>query len=73
MAKAPLRNPFGFEEEPANFNDFDIFTKVSKQTKFTSKLMADIVTLDPDLTAAHAVDDGKSRPHPRENGGTKGY
>jgi hypothetical protein len=28
LAKAPLRNPFGDEEEPANFNDFDTFTKV---------------------------------------------
>lgn len=28
VAKAPQRNPFGLEEEPAKFNEFDIFTKV---------------------------------------------
>ncbi|KIN01952.1 hypothetical protein OIDMADRAFT_103201 [Oidiodendron maius Zn] len=28
VAKAPGRNPFGTEEEPANFNEFDIFTKI---------------------------------------------
>lgn len=28
-AKAPhLRNPFGYDEEPNKFNDFDIFTKL---------------------------------------------
>lgn len=29
MAKAPQRNPFGTEEEPAKFMDFDTFTKAS--------------------------------------------
>jgi hypothetical protein len=29
MAKAPQRNPFGTEEEPAKFMDFDSFTKAS--------------------------------------------
>ena len=28
MAKAPRRNPFGEEEEPAKFDDFDVFTKI---------------------------------------------
>jgi len=28
VAKAPDRNPFGVEEEPAKFNEFDVFTKV---------------------------------------------
>lgn len=28
VAKAPERNPYGTEEEPAKFNDFDCFTKV---------------------------------------------
>jgi hypothetical protein len=28
LAKAPLRNPFGEDEEPAKFNDFDVFTKI---------------------------------------------
>jgi hypothetical protein len=28
VAKAPNRNPFGVEEEPAKFDDFDVFTKV---------------------------------------------
>lgn len=27
-AKAPARNPFGVEEEPAKFLEFDVFTKV---------------------------------------------
>ncbi|KAL6706497.1 hypothetical protein ACN47E_005436 [Coniothyrium glycines] len=28
VAKAPARNPFGEEEEPLQFNDFDVFTKI---------------------------------------------
>ncbi|XMA11366.1 hypothetical protein WAI453_004157 [Rhynchosporium graminicola] len=28
VAKAPLRNPFGIEEEPKSFNDFDVFQKI---------------------------------------------
>jgi hypothetical protein len=28
VAKAPQRNPFGTEEEPAKFAEFDAFTKV---------------------------------------------
>lgn len=28
VAKAPERNPFGDEEEPNRFDDFDIFTKI---------------------------------------------
>ena len=28
VAKAPLRNPYGEEEDPAKFNDFDVFTKI---------------------------------------------
>ena len=28
IAKAPQRNPFGTDEEPAKFAEFDAFTKV---------------------------------------------
>lgn len=28
VAKAPQRNPFGVEEAPASFADFDVFAKV---------------------------------------------
>jgi len=28
LAKAPARNPFGEEEEPQKFNDFDVYTKI---------------------------------------------
>jgi hypothetical protein len=28
VTKAPERNPYGIEEEPAKFMEFDIFTKV---------------------------------------------
>ena len=28
VAKAPQRNPYGTDLEPAKFNDFDIFTKI---------------------------------------------
>ena len=28
MAKAPKRNPFGEEDEPRKFADFDVFTKI---------------------------------------------
>jgi hypothetical protein len=29
VVKAPDRNPFGADEAPAKFGDFDIFTKVN--------------------------------------------
>jgi len=29
LAKAPQRNPFGSDEEPLRFTDFDVFTKLS--------------------------------------------
>lgn len=32
VAKAPNRNPFGVEEEPARFEDFNVFTKVQPPT-----------------------------------------
>ena len=28
MAKAPNRNPFGIDEEPQNFAEFDVFLKL---------------------------------------------
>tara|TARA_R110002003_G_scaffold28_19_gene1692 strand:- start:9250 stop:9516 length:267 start_codon:yes stop_codon:yes gene_type:complete len=28
VAKAPNRNPFGTDEDPNKFNDFDVFTKI---------------------------------------------
>jgi hypothetical protein len=28
VAKAPGRNPFGIEETPNKFDDFDVFTKI---------------------------------------------
>ncbi|KAF1989432.1 hypothetical protein K402DRAFT_411025 [Aulographum hederae CBS 113979] len=28
VAKAPHRNPFGIDEEPKSFNEFDVFTKI---------------------------------------------
>lgn len=28
MAKAPTRNPFGTDEIPNKFDDFDVFTKI---------------------------------------------
>lgn len=37
VAKAPLRNPFGEDEEPAKFSEFDIFTKVWV-TSFNARL-----------------------------------
>lgn len=38
VAKAPERNPFGTEEEPAKFADFDIFTKVKLLSALPSHL-----------------------------------
>jgi len=31
ISKAPERNPFGVEEKPNSFKDFDVFTKVCNQ------------------------------------------
>lgn len=36
VAKAPLRNPFGTDEEPKKFLDFDIFMKVTVPHPLTS-------------------------------------
>lgn len=72
MAKAPQRNPFGTEEEPAKFNEFDIFTKVYCSEVFYcifSKLAH--VYSDSRPATINSVDDGKSRSHPGEDGGTK--
>lgn len=38
VAKAPERNPFGTEEEPAKFAEFDIFTKVTLMSTISSHL-----------------------------------
>lgn len=38
VAKAPERNPFGTEEEPAKFAEFDIFTKVTLLSAIRSNL-----------------------------------
>ncbi|TVY82800.1 Cat eye syndrome critical region protein 2-like protein [Lachnellula suecica] len=45
MAKAPHRNPFGEEEEPANFNHFDTFTKIRVLQQLTQWTMG-----NPDRT-----------------------
>ncbi|KAI9738941.1 MAG: hypothetical protein M1818_005255 [Claussenomyces sp. TS43310] len=39
VAKAPERNPFGTEEEPAKFTDFDVFTKVRVLQQLTQWTM----------------------------------
>ncbi|TVY26524.1 hypothetical protein LHYA1_G003934 [Lachnellula hyalina] len=39
LAKAPLRNPFGEEEDPANFNGFDTFTKIRVLQQLTQWTM----------------------------------
>jgi hypothetical protein len=61
MAKAPQRNPFGTEEEPAKFMDFDVFTKAS--TPSWSKGSPNGIILywkiDTGLTTAHTMDNGK--------------
>lgn len=36
VAKAPERNPFGEEEEPKKFDDFDIFTKIRVLQQLTT-------------------------------------
>ncbi|KAH6678388.1 hypothetical protein B0J14DRAFT_321330 [Halenospora varia] len=39
VAKAPDRNPFGVEEEPAKFGDFDTFTKIRVLQQLTQWTM----------------------------------
>jgi hypothetical protein len=43
VAKAPERNPFGTDEEPAKFADFDVFTKVGIGS--TPLFSGDILTI----------------------------
>lgn len=38
VAKAPERNPYGTEEEPAKFTDFDAFTKVRHLSSYISSI-----------------------------------
>lgn len=44
IAKNPSHNPFGTDEEPAKFHDFDVFTKVrasaTSGTIFTNNVVA---------------------------------
>ncbi|TAQ88317.1 hypothetical protein B7494_g3340 [Chlorociboria aeruginascens] len=40
VAKSPLRNPFGIEEEPAKFNEFDVFTKIRVLQQLTQWAMS---------------------------------
>jgi hypothetical protein len=35
VAKAPKRNPFGTDEDPAKFSELDIFTKVGSELRST--------------------------------------
>ncbi|KAN0117388.1 hypothetical protein V8E51_003365 [Hyaloscypha variabilis] len=39
VAKAPDRNPFGIEEEPAKFDEFDVFTKIRVLQQLTQWTM----------------------------------
>ncbi|KAG0649550.1 Histone-lysine N-methyltransferase [Hyphodiscus hymeniophilus] len=39
VAKAPERNPFGFEEDPAKFTEFDTFTKIRVLQQLTQWTM----------------------------------
>ena len=72
VAKAPHRNPFGTEEEPAKFNDFDIFTKVYSSAFFVIENLAHVYS-DSGPAATDSMDDGKSRPDPGEDGRTKRF
>lgn len=71
VAKAPERNPFGVEEEPAKFTEFDTFTKVGPHTQHRSSRLTTILS-DPSIATAYTMGYGESGPHSRENGGTKG-
>ena len=71
LSKAPERNPFGVDDEPVKFEDFDVFTKVLYHATINT-YSADMPTLDSSFTTADAVDDGKPRPYSRTNGRTKG-
>ena len=60
VAKAPERNPFGTEEEPAKFTEFDIFTKVGDNAWRGMVVSAHPLILDSSITTAHTVDHGQS-------------
>ena len=70
VAKAPHRNPFGVEEEPAKFVDFDIFTKVGSNYHGPYTLLTRLLQ-DSSTATTYSMDNGKSRSNPREDGGTK--
>ena len=52
MAKAPHRNPFGEEEEPKKFHDFDIFTRLSVLYQLSQWTL-----LNPDRIREKATDE----------------
>jgi hypothetical protein len=72
VAKAPDRNPFSVEEEPAKFTEFDVFTKVLLTTRTSEVKVLTRTTLDSSIATTYAMDLGEPRSHPRQDGGTKG-
>jgi hypothetical protein len=63
VAKAPERNPFGTEEEPAKFAEFDIFTKVILLSAISSNIPTNGNPLDKSPTTAYSMDLHKPRPN----------
>lgn len=57
VAKAPERNPFGIEEEPAKFTEFDTFTKVGTITSNSGSQLTNLL-LDSSIATTHTMDYG---------------
>lgn len=60
VAKAPERNPYGTEEEPAKFTDFDAFTKVRICRAIFHRSVL-IVIVDSSFTATYSMGHDQSR------------
>lgn len=60
--KLPDRNPFGTEESPVDFAQFDIFTKVRATFGIESRIRTD-VSLDPRIAATHTMGHDPPRAH----------
>ena len=77
--RKPSQNPFGVDEMPAAFDEFDVFTKVRVIARETvsrhvvSPLLTLTLWIDPRPSAAYSVGNDKPFPDPRKDGGTAGH
>ena len=81
VARAPHQNPFGTDETPSMFNEFDAFTKVcvchkrwiefARRYSYAHSYLHH-VSIDPRSPTTCTVGDDLSYSYPRKDGGAAG-